>query len=126
MAPLLMWASILITVAALIYTTAFVQSLRKKFPQPFYLIPFGYIFDFIGTFLMYLIVDKITWNIHTFLGIPGFILMFVTTVLGITILIRIKRRLERKKWAIWFRWFEYSAWAIWMASYVLGVYRHLI
>jgi len=118
----LILASILITIAALIYTAGFIQSLRKSYPSTFYLFPIGYLFDIAGTYIMYLIIEKITWNIHTALGIPGFILMFITTILGIILYYTWKRR---KALITWFRYVEFSAYTIWMASYVLGVTSHI-
>ncbi|KKQ76930.1 MAG: hypothetical protein US98_C0019G0008 [Parcubacteria group bacterium GW2011_GWC1_38_6] len=106
---MVIWAGILMLLAAALYTTAVLASLRELKAWHTLIFMFGFVSDLIGTHLMYLVsggVIKI--NFHSFVGIFALVVMGVHAfwaigaVMNIGSLYELFHRYSRIALAVWF------------------------
>ncbi|WP_026883932.1 HsmA family protein [Clostridium akagii] len=107
---------ILINLALIMYTVVAWKEFRTKSILLQHVIVFsiGFIFDVVGTFLMYKLGgNKISYGIHDVLGFIALFLMLLNLIGSIAVL--------NKKIPVKFYKFSIFVWIVWIVSYVTGM-----
>lgn len=107
---------ILINLSMIIYTVVVWNEFRTKSIFLWHVITLavGFIFDVLGTFMMYKIGgSKISYGIHDILGIIAMFLILLN-IIGSTVI------LDKKIVGKFYK-FSFFVWIVWISSYITGM-----
>lgn len=116
---MLVFSIILINLALIIYSIAIFNQFIRRTLLSWHIVMFviGFICDFSGTFMMYIIAgSKIGTSFHAILGYFSLFLMLCNAIASIFIFNKRDRKLIRN-----FYKFGIFAWFIWIISYIIGL-----
>jgi len=118
--PIILIVSITsITVALLSYITVFWMNNRAKTFTwgQMMVLALGVVTDLLGTAMMKMLSEKVTYDLHTILGYGALVLMLIMSALGLYALVLKKQTIIEK-----FGKYYLPALVVWVLSYATGVF----
>ena len=110
---------VFISLALLLYTIAIWSERVMKDLKGWMVIMFaaGFMFDLIGTEMMYNVHDSISWNFHSICG------LIALAIMGLHFFWALVAKMRHGKFEILFRNHSLKAWVAWLIAFISGLIR---